>query len=125
MLDLGRAVPPKPAGRQRTGVRRGLALAGCLGVIVVVTLGLMVTDRTTVASATGMADVEFGEPFAWFVQDQTILDPPTFPRQVAPLSPQEHPWDVRWEWLLADVTIVGTPVVLAAAVLLRPRRSRR
>ena len=125
MLLLGCALPPEPGGGLRIGVRRGLALAGCIGVIAVVTLGLMVADRPTVASASDMADVEFGEPLAWFVQDQTLLDPPTFPRQVAPLSPQEHPWDVRWERLLADVAIVGAPVVLAAAVLVRPRRSRR
>lgn len=110
---------------QRPGKKTGLALTGCIVVIAVVTLGLMVTDRPTATSASDMAEVEFGKPLAWFVQDQTLLDPPTFPRQLAPLSPQEHPSDVRWARLLANVAIVGAPVGLATAVLARSRRSRR
>lgn len=100
-----------------------LVVAGWVVVLVgAATLWLMWTDQATVTSAQDLANVRFGEPLVWWEQDQTMLDPPSFPREQSPLTPLEHPSDVLWGRLLVNLAVIGTPVALAASAALRMTR---
>ena len=49
-----------------------------------------------------MADVRFGLPFRFARQDQSFLDPPSFPRTVAMASVHESPPIIRLDLLAAS-----------------------
>ena len=98
---------------------RWVALLAPAVVIVLVGGGL---DHPTVVTRKDLADVAFGKPWPWLLQDQTSQDPP-LPYRTAFLSPLEDPTTVTWWALGADVIVVG--VVLAALVRLGAGLLRR
>ncbi len=59
-------------------------------------LGTVFVPRT-VSSHDEMAAVRLGYPWSFAVQDQSALDPPSFPREQAFLSPLEFPVRIQVE----------------------------
>ena len=57
---------------------------------------------TEVPTRQAMADVSFGLPFRFARQDQSFLDPPSFPRTVALASVHESPPIIRLDLLVAS-----------------------
>lgn len=73
----------------------------------VVTVVLLFASRTTAHAPADMGNLELGLPLAWATQDQSSLDPPSFPHEAFFVSPWEHPTTVDLPILLVDLLIVS------------------
>lgn len=92
--------PGASASRNRAPWVLLLALTGA-GVA-----ALALLDRAPATSSDSLRRLTFGRPVGWLVQDQSPLDPPTFPRRQTMASPWEHPTRVDALPLLLDVLLV-------------------
>lgn len=94
--------------RNVVAVKRGVVLVGLMfllfGLLFLSALG----NRKEVIQAEDLSDLRFGYPIALIVQDQSRLDPPTYPTVVHILSPLEYPTHVLWFRVIAIMAVCCT-----------------
>ena len=101
--------------------RAAAPLIGLLSLVAVGALALLEHPRA--ASHDALRTLGFGWPADWLVQDQTQVDPPSYPRQMSFISPWEHPATVHALALLLDLA-VALVVLTALWLLLREGGAR-
>jgi hypothetical protein len=89
----------------RPGPRWGIAAPVLTVVSLIVISGLAVTDTARVTSQDALRSLRFGRPFNWLIQDQTSMDPPSYPR--------DQPFGSPWE---NSVTITVLPLLMNVAL---------
>jgi hypothetical protein len=97
------SAPSDPA--LRPWPRCGIAAAALTVVSLIAIGGLAVADTARVTSHDALRSVGFGRPFNWLIQDQTSLDPPSYPRDQPLVSPWEHSVTVDLVPLLMNVAL--------------------
>jgi hypothetical protein len=104
--------------------RWGIAAPVLTAVSLIVISALAVADTARVTSQDALRSVRFGRPFNWLIQDQTSMDPPSYPRDQPFVSPWEHSVTINVLPLLMNIAL--TMVILIGFWLaIRGMASRR
>jgi hypothetical protein len=94
-----------------------VAFLACVALVLdmFVVLTFTMFDRVQVSGSRDLAGVHFGAPLNWVTQQQSI-DPP-MPGTTTFLSPWEHPADVAWLPLLANLALIAAAAAVAIYVV--------
>jgi hypothetical protein len=116
------SAPPQTALRR--GRRWGLAVPVLAVVSLMVISALACADTARATSRDALRSLRFGRPMNWLIQNQTSMDPPSYPRDQPFSSPWENPVTIDVPPLLLNFTLALVILVglwLAIRVLVSRR----